>query len=152
MRQDILRYLIDNYGRLIDDAGRLDRDGALKGIASTILRTFNRELSGMERYLLDRGREEEMEGEPEDLDEYRKQILRQVDWKPRLNSLQEKITMVWTKRGDCRVDIEVAADRLAKAPEATISTIKIKAVLRNYVWTQMEVKPDGRVWRALTPE
>jgi hypothetical protein len=33
-----------------------------------------------------------------------------------------------------------------------ISTLKIKAVVRNYVWTQMEVKPDGRVWRSLNPE
>jgi hypothetical protein len=152
MRQDILRYLIDSYTSLVDYSGRLDQVAAFKGIVSTISKTFTQELSEMERSLRDRGDEKQMEGKPTDLAKYGSAILAQMDLKSKLTSLQEKLSKALITRGDCRVDVEVAADRLSKTPEVAISTLKIKAVVRNYVWTQMEVKPDGRVWRSLNPE
>ena len=51
---------------------------------------------------------------------------------------------------DLKAAIEVSVDKLAEAPESAISSIKVKAQVRNYIWSKVE--HEGETWRSLNPE
>lgn len=85
---------------------------------------------------------------------------------PILLALQDELARAAADRGDCRVEVTVAGDRLAQAAAGTISSVRVKAAIRNYVWTQVEAPADAApthedgkpseparpVWRALNAE
>lgn len=55
-------------------------------------------------------------------------------------------------RGDCRVNVEVGHDRLSAAPPGALSSIRVKATVKNYVWTQVSAEKGDTHWYALNPE
>jgi hypothetical protein len=58
---------------------------------------------------------------------------------------------IWQGNSDARLEILIEGSQLAQLSEAAISSIKLKAVVRNMIWT--EVKVDKYTTRhALTPE
>jgi hypothetical protein len=69
----------------------------------------------------------------------------------KLKEMRDKILLIGSssKAFDLRVD--VAAEDLKEIEKEKVSSIKIKAVLKNYVWTRVE-KLDGKVVRQLIPE
>lgn len=152
VQQDVLHYLMDGYSSLINPDGQIDLEVISNGVKAVVSKTFVRELKGLEDYLSERDEKEWLEGEPEDLSALTKSIIDAIDLTAQFATLKTDIQELWTRRGDCRVEVDVSADKLSHMQESTISTVKIKTVVRNYVWTQIEKKPDGRIWRSLNPE
>jgi hypothetical protein len=73
-----------------------------------------------------------------------------------LREMEEPLRYVWERKGDeklegdKKISVEVTADKLRETPESAISLIKIKARVKNYIWTKVE--HEGRQWRSLNPE
>ena len=56
----------------------------------------------------------------------------------------------WSVEGDYNVSVEVSAEKLQLLPENLVSTIRIKAGVKNYTWN--EIEHEGETWRSLNPE
>lgn len=69
-----------------------------------------------------------------------------------LKGLADELARASGGRGDCRVDVEVGHDRLSQAAEGALSSIRLKATVRNYVWTQVATEKGEQHWYALNPE
>ncbi len=136
LRQDILRYLMNNYPHLIDAHGNLDQKMAQDGLRQVI-----------EQALDDRMARAGAKNQP-----LAEKIAEQVDVKAILDQIAKDLHSVWRQDGDCRVLTEISGSALSELPAGAISTLKIKAGLRNYNWTQVESKEEGRTWRALSAE
>ena len=153
VQQDVLHFLMDGFSSLINPEGHLDLEAAANGIDAVVGKTFKQEMDRLEAYLSERGKAE-LEGKPQDMGALTETIMSSVakDVSTQCATLKADIEEMWIRRGDCRVDVEVSADKLSHMQESAISTVRIKTVVRNYVWTQIEKKPDGRIWRSLNPE
>jgi hypothetical protein len=141
LRQKVLRYFIESYTHLIGPQGDFN--------ISTALRDLHRPFFyGLAEY-----REEGVKWS--DLDDSVNRIFghvfQQNDFMSVVESLSAPIQNIWQKNYDARLEVEVQGDKLAQLSDAAISTIKIKAVVRNMIWT--EVKVDERKSRhALTSD
>ncbi|MDO3378522.1 hypothetical protein [Geoalkalibacter halelectricus] len=136
LRQDVLRYLMNNYPNLIDASGRFNSEAAQQGLKPVI--------GGALLYRMKRVGETDKG--------LAQRILEKTEIKSVLAALQEEVREVWAQGGDCRVLAEIGSAALAELPPEALSSIKIKAGLRNYHWTQVEGEEEGRTWRALSPE
>ncbi|KIH76031.1 hypothetical protein SAMN05660860_02650 [Geoalkalibacter ferrihydriticus] len=136
LRQDMLRYLMNNYPHLIDAGGRFDADAAQEGLKPVVARALAYRMERVESVDPDLARG----------------ILGKTEIKSVLALMQKEIREFWGRGGDCRVLAEIGGAALAELPPEVISSIKIKAGLRNYNWTQIESQEEGRTWRSLSPE
>ncbi len=68
-----------------------------------------------------------------------------------LNEIRTTIRFLRKSSPEFKVDVDVSADRLQQKNQEAISSIKFKARMRNYIWSQVEQK-DARVVRQLIPE
>ena len=141
LRQRVLRYFIESYTHLIGPQGEFD--------SKRVLRDLRRPLFwGFSEYRRDGVEQAELEGPLNQLIDH---VLGQEDFIAAVRGLAAPIKQIWQSNYDARLDVEVQGDKLAELGEAAISTIKIKAVVRNMVWT--EVKVDERTYRhALTSD
>jgi hypothetical protein len=69
-----------------------------------------------------------------------------------IGRLADELAKASAGRGDCRVNVEVGHGTLSQAPGTAISTIRVKASVRNYVWTQIATEKGEQHWYALNPE
>ena len=136
LQVDLLNYLSRNQGHLVSN-GALDEDKASVGLE----RIFGATVSD----LLAAAGIEAPDGEsltkvpaPRDL---RRMVAR----------LANAVDGAFEAAGGRRVDVDVTADVLRETPESAISTLKIKAFVKNYMWSEVN-EVDGRVWRRLSPE
>jgi hypothetical protein len=79
-----------------------------------------------------------------------KKVFKALDLDSQLESIRKPIQESHKGDGDFKVAVEVTVDKLAETPDAAISSIKVKARVRNYVWSKVE--HEGKTWRALNPE
>jgi len=142
-----LRYFIESYKDLIDDAGNFDVDKALESLE----RPFR---WALEQFARDEYRDEG------DLRREMKQELREKITQPVVDTkeikrsvaaLKDPLRGIWAANSDSRLEILVEGSQLAQLGEAAISSVKVKAVVRNMIWTEVVV--DNYTKRhVLTPE
>jgi hypothetical protein len=84
------------------------------------------------------------------LDDISKVVLKKLDIESQLKSVEKPMLAAHEQEAEFRVGVEVTADKLAEAPEASISSVKVKAQVRNYIWSKVE--HEGETWRSLNPE
>ena len=146
MRQKVLRYFIESYTHVIDDAGNFN--------AAMVLGELERPF----RWAMEQFAKEEFSQNEEDniamKRELRELILPIINGdaiKKAVAAMEDPIKTIWHGNSDARLEIMVEGSQLAQLSEAAISSVKIKAVVRNMVWT--EVKVGDRITRhALTSE
>ncbi len=80
----------------------------------------------------------------------RSKTLKVLDLKKSIKEMAKPILEVESGDGDLKLDIDVTLAKLMEAPEAAISSIKIKSKVRNYVWSKIE--HEGQTQRRLNPE
>ncbi|HET9596924.1 MAG TPA: hypothetical protein VFP65_15150 [Anaeromyxobacteraceae bacterium] len=69
-----------------------------------------------------------------------------------LAELASELVKASEDRADCRVEVEVGHERLSQAAPGAVSSIRVKAAIRNYVWTQVATEKGDQAWYALNPE
>jgi len=146
MRQKVLRYFIESYTHFIDDDGNFNVDNALADME----RPFR---WAMEQYAKDAFREDrDAAGEMSAaLREMIQPVIASDDIKKAVAAMSAPLKSIWKDSSDARLEILVEGGQLAQLSEAAISSVKIKAVVRNLIWT--EVKVDEKTTRhALTSE
>jgi len=141
LRSRLLRYFEDNQAKLIDANGRFDVDTAL---------------GALKQYTI--GLAEETPEIKRLLEILKVEVQRAWDdilgdVKTRLQSMHSEIQEAFISTQEYKVDIEVDASRLAQLPQPTLSSVKIKSVVRNYTWSKVDTDPkDLRAIRRLVPE
>jgi hypothetical protein len=146
MRQKVLRYFIESYTHLIDDHGNFNVDMALADLE----RPFR---WALEQYALD-GAAATEEGEREmkqALYGLVQPVVTHADIKKVVAAMGEPIKTIWQGNSDARLEIMVEGGQLSQLGEAALSSLKIKAVVRNMVWTEVKVG-DHTTRHALTSE
>ena len=145
-RLNTLRYFIESYKDLIDDAGNFDVVRALADLE----RPFR---WALEQFAHDGYREDS------DLRREMKTALSGItqpvvdtdDIRQAVEAMKEPLKSIWAGNSDSRLEILVEGSQLTQLGDAAISSIKVKAVVRNMIWTEVVV--DNYTTRhALTPE
>jgi hypothetical protein len=127
--------MIVNFTDLISEEGVFDAKAAEQGLLAAFTRVL--------RYNVAVG-EEITEGEAAGL-------TGGISIVPPLDDLRARIAEVWKVDRDARLDVAIDADVLREMPREMLSSIKIKASVRNYQWTEVKVE-GGRTFRSLTSE
>lgn len=135
LQSDLLRYFERNQGSLITE-GALDRESAVRGLREVVGAFIESHLRLVEL-------------EPQDWPELGG-ALGDALVQP-VEQLGERVRMALTLGGDRRIDVEVTAGVLREAPDQVVSSLKLKATVKNYMWSEIG-KVDGRTWRKLGPE
>lgn len=147
MRQKVLRYFIESYTHLISDEGKFNAELAL------------RELERPIRWAMEPCAKEEYTSPGSEAEQQMKRDLRAMvlplmdegDIRKAVTDMEDPIKTIWQGNSDARLEIMVEGGQLSQLGEAALSSVKIKAVVRNMVWT--EVKVGERTTRhALTSE
>lgn len=134
MRQKVLRYFIESYTHMIDDAGNFDAALAL----AELERPFR---WAMEQYA------KEIYSQSEEAESEMKQALRNLIQpivddaaiKKAMEAMAKPIKTIWHGNSDTRLEILVEGSQLSQLSEAAISSVKVKAVVRNMIWTEVKV-------------
>lgn len=146
MRQKVLRYFIESYTHVIDDAGHFN--------ATMVLGELERPF----RWAMEAFAKEEF-SQTEESSVTMKRALRELILpiingdaiKQAVAAMEGPIKTIWQGNSDARLEVLVEGGQLSQLSEAAISSVKIKAVVRNMVWT--EVKVSDRITRhALTSD
>jgi hypothetical protein len=146
MRQKVLRYFIESYTHLIGDDGSFNAALALDELDRPI--RWAMETAAKDIY--SQGGEAEIE---------MKRALREIvvpltgdkAIRQAVEAMGPPIKTIWQGNSDARLEIMVEGGQLSQLSDAALSSVKVKAVVRNMVWT--EVKVDERTTRhALTSE
>jgi hypothetical protein len=146
MRQKLLRYFIESYTHLIDDAGNLNAALALSELDRPI--RWAMEPYAKEIYVQGGEAEREMK---RDLRGLVAPLVGDKAITQAVEAMGPAIKTIWQGNSDARLEVMVEGGQLAQLGEAALSSLKIKAVVRNMVWT--EVKVGERTTRhALTTE
>ncbi len=151
MRQKVLRYFIESYTHVIDDKGKFHEDVVLGELERPF--RWAMEAFAHEEYIVDEKKNREMKRALRALiepiikdDNEERETIKKV-----LEAMADPIRTIWQGNSDARLDVLVEGGQLSQLSEAAISSVKIKAVVRNMIWT--EVKVSDRVTRhALTSE
>jgi hypothetical protein len=141
LRQKALRYFIESYTHLISQAGDFDHKTALRGLRRPMFWGFN-------EYRNDGVTREEIEAP---LDTLLDAVFDNKNFSATLASLEEPIKQIWQQHYDARLEVEIEGHRLAELSDAAISTIKIKATVRNMIWTEVKVD-ERKTTHALTSD
>lgn len=141
LRQRVLRYLIESYSHLIGPTGDFDT----RRVQRDLRRPF---LWGFAEYRRDGVETGEVEDALRPVFDH---VFDHEEFAAAVESLAEPIKKIWQESYDARLDVMVEGHRLAELGGAAVSTIRIKATVRNMIWT--EVKVDERTYRhALTSD
>ncbi|MDH5366704.1 MAG: hypothetical protein OEW67_06940 [Cyclobacteriaceae bacterium] len=136
LKTKILEYLDNNTKNLIDEKLDLNvtkaRDG-IKIVVSTVI------------YRQDKVKELDTDNLLSSVKSSVSAGLTEV-----LNSMDTALEFIQAAE-EYKVEIDVTANSLQSLPEEAISSVKIKTVIRNYTWSQVEEK-DGKPIRRLIPE
>ncbi|MEM7442330.1 MAG: hypothetical protein AAF414_03250 [Pseudomonadota bacterium] len=135
LRQAGLRYMIVNFTELISDEGAFDVKAAAQGLTDAFQGVLLRNA---------------VDGDEITNDEAAS-LTGGIDVTPPLEDLRKRIADVWTVDRDARLDVTIGADALRELPAEILSTVKIKAAVRNYQWTEVKVE-GGRTYRSMTSE
>lgn len=146
MRQKVLRYFIESFTYFIDDEGRFHVDKVLEHLE----RPFR---WAMEQYANEAYRED-----PQANREMKRALFEMVQpvietdgMKQAVAAMAEPLKAIWRGSSDVRMEVMVEGNQLTQLGEAAISSIRLKAVVRNLIWN--EVKVDKYTTRhALTSE
>jgi len=136
LSQDLLLYFQRQRSHLIKE-GKFDYKQARDSINQLLKRSLN-ELLG------DSGLTNKQQSDLE------KKVFKALNVESQLESIRKPIQEAYKGDGDFQVAVEVTVDKLAETPDSAISSIKVKARVRNYVWSKVE--HEGKTWRALNPE
>lgn len=146
-RINTLRYFIESYRDLIDDAGNFDVKKALADLE----RPFR---WALESFAFDEYRPG---GEPRDemknklRDIVTGPVIKHDDLVTAVRAMEDPIKSIWAQNNDSRLEILVEGSQLAQLTEGAISSVKIKAVVKNMIWTEVVVDEYTKR-HALTPE
>jgi hypothetical protein len=146
MRQKVLRYFIESYTHLIDDEGKFNVDMALADLE----RPFR---WAMEQYINDGlATTEESEREMKQaLFTLVKPVVASADMKKVVAAMAAPVKAIWQGNSDARLEVMIEGGQLSQLGPAALSSVKIKAVVRNMVWTEVKVG-DRETRHALTSE
>jgi hypothetical protein len=136
LSQSLLLYFQRNRGRLVE-GGKSNMVEAV-GEISKILRSKFEEL--LEDTELSEGQSRQME----------KDVFKRLNVEKQLHAVERPLLEAQKQDAGYTAAVEVTADKLAEVPEASISSIKVKAQVRNYMWSKVE--HEGKTWRSLNPE
>jgi hypothetical protein len=140
-RQRVLRYFIESYTRLIGRDGSFDRAAALDGLR----RPFR---SGLLEY---RVAGVDSEALREAVSPLVKRVLADERIAAILDGLAEPMRRIWTAHSDASLNVEIEGGKLSQLSAAAISSVRIKAVMRNLIWTEVKVD-EGKYRHTLTAE
>ncbi|WP_299398379.1 hypothetical protein [Pelagibius sp.] len=146
MRQKVLRYFIESYTHMIDDDGNFN--AAL--VLGELERPFRwaMEAFAKEDFTRDEEAEQQMK---RDLRELILPIIGEDAIKQAVAAMAGPIKTIWQGNSDTRLDIMIEGGQLSQLSDAALSSVKIKAVVRNMVWTEVKVG-DRTTRHALTSE
>jgi hypothetical protein len=68
-----------------------------------------------------------------------------------VQSLEAPLKSIWEKNSDARLNVLIEGSQLSQLAEGAISTVRVKAVVKNMIWTEVVVD-EYRKQHALTPE
>ena len=136
LSQSLLLYFQRNRGALIKE-GKFDLREARNDIEQLLKTRFDEMLG-------DSGLDESQ------LAKLEKTVFSKLNVESLLKSIKKIVEKNHRGDVDLKAAIEVSVDKLAEAPEAAISSIKVKAQVRNYIWSKVE--HEGETWRSLNPE
>ena len=134
MRQKVLRYFIESYTHLIDDEGNFNTELALHELERPI--RWAMEPYAKEDYAPGSEAEQEMK---RDLRAMVVPLMSDKDIKQAVAAMAPAIGTIWQGNSDARLEIMIEGGQLAQLGEAALSSVKIKAVVRNMVWTEVKV-------------
>ena len=146
-RINTLRYFIESYRDLIDNAGNFDIKKALQDLE----RPFR---WALEQFAFDEYRPD---GEPR---REMKRHLRDVVTQPVIDNpeireaveaMSGPLKSIWAHNSDARLEILVEGSQLAQLTEGAISSVKIRGVVKNMIWNEVVVDEYTKR-HALTPE
>ncbi len=136
LSQSLLIYFQNNRAELMRD-GKFDVNKASKDLDQLLK-------SNLKEQLGDSGLTDNQ------LQDVRKKVFANLKIETLLKSIRKPIEESYNGDVDFRATVEVTADKLAEASETAISSIKVKARVRNYIWSKVE--HEGKTWRSLNPE
>lgn len=146
MRQKVLRYFIESYTHLIDDKGKFDSTLALRELERPF--RWAMEAYAKEDYVQGGEAEQEMKRELRDMIQ---PLIDHKAMKQAVEAMGPAIETIWSGNSDARLEVMVEGGQLSQLGEAALSSVKIKAVVRNMVWTEVKVG-DRTTRHALTSE
>lgn len=161
VRKAVLKRLLDAWGRVAEERGPDDVRELARKVREKVDEELMRDLEPGEA---ERKEEQQAAQQRKDAGDVRasrtaKEIVQATldASAPRIEELvkrlADELATASAGRGDCRVNVEVGHDRVSPTPEGAISTIRVKATIRNYVWTQVQSQHgDNDVWYALNAE
>ena len=138
VRGRLVSYLSRNRRIVIDQEGKMD-SGKVSDELESILRNQLRDLLTAQSIS---NRQQEEIGSS---------VFASLDLDERVSDLADDILAGRTESDDYSVDIDVTSDVLQELPESALSKVKIRAVIRDYVWSQVEDE-SGEVRQVLSPE
>lgn len=144
--QDLLLYFQRERGHLITE-GKLDYGKASKNIEELLNKRFEKRKQDEDKY---KYLFEDSELSEKQLEDLEKKVFAELKVESQLKSIRKPVQEAYKGDGDFKVAVEVTVDKLAEIPDSAISTIKVKAHVRNYIWSKIE--HEGKTWRALNPE
>ena len=146
MRQKVLRYFIESYTHLIDDDGNFDTDLAL----SELDRPIRWAMETAAKDIYSQGGEAEIEMK-RDLREIVAPLIGDKAIRKAVEAMAPAIKTIWQGNSDARLEIMVEGGQLSQLSDAALSSVKVKAVVRNMVWTEVKVG-DRTTRHALTSD
>lgn len=144
LRQKVLRYFIESYTHLIGSDGSFKADLALEELRRPIFWS----LAAFLRDGDDRERRQELDGPSNAVFDH---VSSEDDFTSVVNGLAEPIRNIWQNNYDARLEVEIEGSKLAQLSDAAISTVRIKAVVRNMVWTEVKLD-DHKSRQVLTSD
>ncbi|PWG64936.1 hypothetical protein [Sediminicurvatus halobius] len=141
LRQHILRYFIESYTHLIRADGSFDAETALRGLRQPMFWAHANHLRD--------GVAPEALNTP--LDPVLDFALQHDDFRSVVTGLDAPIREIWHQNSDVRLEVDINGHTLAQLQEAAISSIRVRAEVRNSVWTEVKTGPYS-YQRSLTPE
>lgn len=148
MRQKVLRYFIESYTHLINDEGRFNADLALQELERPI--RWAMEPYAKEEYTASPGSDAEQQMK-RDLRAMVLPLMKEDDIRQAVTAMTPAIETIWQGNSDARLEVMIEGGQLSQLSDAALSSVKIKAVVRNMVWTEVKVG-DRTTRHALTSE
>lgn len=146
MRQKVLRFFIESYTHMIDDDGNFDSAMPLRELE----RPFRWAMEAFAKEIYTQGGEAEVEMK-RSLRELILPLINDPAMKTAVEAMGPPIKTIWQGNSDARLEIMIEGGQLSQLGEAALSSVKIKAVVRNMVWTEVKVG-DRATRHALTSD
>lgn len=130
LRQYLLRYLIESYPHLIDHQGRFDSEAAHRNIRRPLMLALY-QFTPPDKAL-------SVDAFNKTLTPLLDSVLNNDAFNHKLAALAEPVQTIWDGNNDIHLEILVNHDHLQHLPEEALSSVRIKASVRNHVWTEVK--------------